>query len=1032
MSLQHINQYYTEIDQLRRISGSRNENILRPAFETLLKAYCADKPIDLANEVPLKTPRGNIVKPDGTLKDSLRQDWGYWESKKEQDALEVEIGKKIAKGYPLSNTLFEDSQTAILYRDGHEFLRVDMLDAPRLHAMLTAFVTYEPPHVKDFRTAIESFKTDVPDLLITLRYVLDHETKPEFLNARAKFLKTCQEAINPDLTITNIHEMIIQHILTEDIFTAIFDQARFHEENNVARQIQHVTQTFFVESTRQNILRKIKPYYQAIKAQAAAIADHHEKQRFLKVLYENFYKAYNPKSADTLGIVYTPHEIVHFMIEATDYLLEKYFGKLLGDKNVEILDPATGTGTFIAELLEYLPSHQLKYKYQQEIHANEVALLPYYIANLNIEATYAQKMNEYVPFENLCFVDTLDNLEFGAGKHQYGLFDFSLVNLARIQQQNERKISVIMGNPPYNANQQNENDNNKNLVYRGIDERIKQTYIKYSTAQKTKLYDMFVRFYRWATDRLKENEGIIAFITNRSFLDKRTFDGFRKGVAQEFSHIYVVDMGGDVRYNPKLSGTKHNIFGIQTGVAICFLVKQDSKNMSGLPARIHYTRRPEMETAAEKLNFLATTRLAELPFEHVRPDPTHNWLNLIENSWAELLPVATKQTKHAKHSVEMNAIFELFSLGVVTNRDDWVHDFSKSNLKEKVLFFINFYNQEVQRLHGHATAKTIGNLLNYTIKWTRAVKTDLLKGKTYQYEDNLIVETLYRPFVKMNLYFGKELNEMQNQMPSIFVKDNDNIVITIKTGDRLDFCALASKYIPSLALYSLDPAQCLPLYRYDNEGHRHDNITDFALGRFRAHYQKPIRFSKPYRFPEINRFIEISKLDIFHYVYAVLHDPAYRAKYELNLKRELPRIPFYDDFWQWAAWGKRLMDLHVNFEAVAPYPLERQDLTGFQNLLGLKAKLRADKTAHTIEIDEMTTLTGIPPQAWEYKLGNRSALEWILDRYKERSPSDPTIAEKFNTYRFADNKEQVIDLLARVCTVSVETMHIVAEMGQRA
>ncbi len=1023
MSIQHIQHYYTEIDQLRRFSGSRNENVLRPAFEQLLRAYCADKPISLVNEVYLKTPRGNKIRLDGTLKDSLRQDWGYWESKDEHDLLDEEIAHKIAQGYPLSNTLFEDSQTAVLYRDGHEFLRVDMLDAPRLHALLTAFVTYEPPHVKSFREAIECFKADVPDLLITLRYVLDHETKPKFLKARAKFLKTCQEAINPDLTVTNIHEMIIQHILTEDIFTAIFDQARFHEENNVARQIQHVTQTFFVEATRQNILRKIKPYYQAIKAQASAIADHHEKQRFLKVLYENFYKAYNPKAADTLGIVYTPHEIVHFMIEATDYLLEKHFGKLLGDKNVEILDPATGTGTFIAELLEYLPPHQLKYKYQQEIHANEVALLPYYIANLNIEATYAQKMNEYVPFENLCFVDTLDNLEFGAGKHQYGLFDFSLINLARIQQQNERKISVIMGNPPYNANQQNENDNNKNKVYRGIDERIKQTYIKYSTAQKTKLYDMFVRFYRWATDRLKENEGIIAFITNRSFLDKRSFDGFRKGVGQEFSHIYVVDMGGDVRYNPKLSGTKHNIFGIQTGVAICFLVKQDSKNLSGLPARIHYTRRPEMETAAEKLYFLATTRLAELPFEHLRPDPTHNWLNLIENSWAELLPVATKQTKFAKHSTEMNAIFELYVPGVNTGRDQWVYDYDINSLKQKIFYFIDKFNFQVDKVDFQNPRWV--ETLDYSIKWSATIKEVLQRKQKLTFSPNLITTSTYRPFVNMFFYADLNLSDrLTTNHLDIFGQglDKDNCVISVRYGSRLDFCVLASKYIPNMALYSLDPAQCLPLYRYDNEGQRHDNITAFALARFQAHYdflQSKIKNPKS----------KIQKLDIFHYVYAVLHDPAYRTTYELNLKQELPRIPFYDDFWQWAAWGERLMELHVNFESVGQASClsrhDRQDACP----TNVNPKLRADKIAHTIEIDSVTTLTAIPPLAWEYKLGNRSALEWVLDRYKERTPSDPTIAEQFNSYRLADYKEAVIDLLARVCTVSVETMRIVAEMS---
>ncbi len=1027
MSLQHLNQYYTEIDQLRRFGGSRNENALRSAFEQLLRAYCADKPIKLVNEVYLKTPRGNKIRLDGTLKDSLRQDWGYWESKDEFDDLDKEIAHKLAQGYPTSNTLFEDSQTAVLYRDGHEFLRVDMLDAPRLHTLLTAFVSYEPPHVKSFREAIAGFKADVPDLLTTLRDVLDHENSAPFLQARAAFYKTCQEAINPTLSLADIREMIIQHILTEDIFATIFEESKFHEDNNIARQIRQVTGTFFTGATRQNILRKIKPYYQAIKAQAAAIADHHEKQRFLKVLYENFYKAYNPKAADTLGIVYTPHEIVHFMIEATDTLLHRHFGKLLGDKNVEILDPATGTGTFITQLLDYLPPHQLKYKYQQEIHANEVAILPYYIANLNIEATYAQKMNEYVPFENLCFVDTLDNLEFGAGKHQYGLFDLSLVNLARIQQQNERKISVIIGNPPYNANQQNENDNNKNRTYRGIDEQIKQTYLKYSTAQKTKLYDMYTRFFRWASVRIKE-DGVIAFVSNSSFINARGYDGFRKVVAEEFDYIYVIDLKGNARTSGEQRRREGgNVFSdeIRVGIAVYFLVRLQRdltgfENLTGLPkppAKIFYTAIEDYATAERKKEFLQHSKLETMPFVHVQPDKDHNWIHLAENSWADLLPVATKQTKLAKHSAEMNAIFELFSLGVVTNRDDWVYDFSRSNLKEKVLFFINSYNQEVQRLHGQVTTETIGNLLDYTIKWTRAVKNDLLEGKTYQYQDNLIVETLYRPFVKMNLYFGRELNEMQQQMPKIF--RGNNVVMAVNVGDK-SFNVLASKYL--VDLHFNGDSQCLPLYRYDNDGQRHDNITDFALARFLEHYQDLTGFQN---------LSGLSKQDIFHYVYAVLHNPAYCARYKLNLKRELPRIPFYDDFWQWAAWGARLMELHVNFETVGQASClsrhDRQDAS----LTNVKPKLRADKIANMIEIDEVTTLTGISPLAWEYKLGNRTALEWILDRYKEKTPADSTIATQFNNYRFADYKVQVIDLLARVCTVSLETMHIVAEMTDK-
>ena len=375
----------------------------------------------------------------------------------------------------------------------------------------------------------------------------------------------CQDSINQKINRFDIREMIIQHILTEEIFLTVFNESQFHRENVVARHLETVVNSFFTAKVRRETLKSIDSYYAVIRREAANINNHHEKQKFLKVVYDNFYKSYNPKAADRLGIVYTPNEIVRFMIESTDYLLEKHFNRLLADENVEILDPATGTGTFITELIEYLPKNRLRAKYQHEIHCNEVAILPYYIANLNIEYTYQQKMGEYEAFSHICFADTLDNLGF---EHNYQNQQKTLFlglgeeNAARIQAQNQRQISVIIGNPPYNANQQNENDNNKNRDYPEIDEAIKRTYIANSTAQKTKLYDMYARFFRWASNRLSDN-GILTFVTNSSFLEARTFDGFRKIVAEEFNEIYIIDLGGDVRKNPKLSGKKIMCLGFK-------------------------------------------------------------------------------------------------------------------------------------------------------------------------------------------------------------------------------------------------------------------------------------------------------------------------------------------------------------------------------------------------------------------------------------------------------------------------------------
>jgi predicted helicase len=869
--------------------------------------------------------------------------------------------------------------------------------------------------VQTFRAAIEKFKEDLPDLVTELRRIIEEQAaaNPAFVKARDDFLELCKEAINPHIVLADIREMIIQHILTEDIFITVFGEDQFHRENNIARQLQQVISSFFTGTLRKNILNRISPYIDIIKAAAANISDHHEKQRFLKVVYENFYKTYNPAGADRLGIVYTPNEIVHFMIEAADYLVHRHFGRLLADKDVEILDPATGTGTFITELIEYLPKHLLPYKYRHEIHCNEVAILPYYVANLNIEYTYAQKMGQYAEFKNICFVDTLDNLGFGFTGKQYGFFDLSAENLARIKRQNDRKISVIIGNPPYNANQLNENENNKNREYPGVDKRIKDTYIKHSTAQKTKLYDMYSRFIRWAGDRLDEN-GVIAFVSNNSFVDARTYDGFRKVVADEFNEIYIIDMKG----NARTSGERRrreggNVFSdeIRVGVAVYFLVRKEG--VQG--CKIFYNAIGDYVRAEAKKAYLRDNKFKDLPFEHIQPDKTHNWIDLADNDeWDELLPVGTKETK-LKGS-QADAIFRLFSLGVVTARDEWVYDIEPVSLEKKVKFFVKGYNGKVDKYFGKINDDQVGDVVGTQIKWTRAVKRDLVNGKKYEYQPDSVVTSLYRPFIKRFFYFKQELNEMQYQIPDMFRGDNIAICFT-DAGSEKPFMCLASNQVPDYHLTGAGcAAQCLTVYRYNKLGSRVDNITAYALKQFQEHYEDAA----------------ITRLNIFHYVYAVLHHPAYREKYKLNLKREFPRIPFYDDFWQWAGWGQTLMDLHLNYETATLYPLQRIDKPTNPDKPPVtpKAKLKADKTAGTIELDTITTLKGIPAAAWDYKLGNRSAVEWVLEYHKERTPKDPTIRDKFNTYRFADYKEQVIELLQRVCTVSVETMKIIEEMSE--
>jgi len=574
MTIQAIHQYHNAIHKIYQFSGQSHEQAIKDEFKRLLNHYCDSRNLLVVSEINIKNKRGDLIRPDGIIKNNLRLDCGYWESKANVN-LEKEILAKINVGYPLSNTLFQDDKTAILYQNNQRFLEIPLENERELDQLLTQFVSYESQEIKEFNAAIEQFKQDLPHILEALRGMIavQEKSNPAFISARANFLTVCQHSINPAITPTDINEMLLQHILTEEIFTSIFSDSQFHRENNIAKELYNVENTFFSGTTKRNTLAGIQGYYAVIKANSAAIADHHDKQFFLKSIYENFYKAYNPKAADRLGIVYTPREIVKFQIETVDLLLEKHFSKSLADEGVKILDPCTGTGTYLCDLIDYLPPHRLAHKYAHDIYANELGLLPYYIANLNIEYTYQQKMNEYVEFNHICWMDTLDNASANFTGSNNDLFGLSIENTARIKHQNATKISVILGNPPYNANQQNENDNNKNREYPAIDKRIKETYIDKSTAQKTKVYDMYARFLRWASDRLQDN-GMISFIINRSFIDSRTFDGFRKSLAEEFDFVYIVDTQSDVRKNPKLSGTKHNVFGIQTGVAVLFLVKK--------------------------------------------------------------------------------------------------------------------------------------------------------------------------------------------------------------------------------------------------------------------------------------------------------------------------------------------------------------------------------------------------------------------------------------------------------------------------
>jgi predicted helicase len=1016
-----IQHYLNQLQDLRKVSGTTRESVLREAFKDLLKSWGKQHNLVFIPEYKLDTLTRDKRYVDGALLYELRVPFGYWEAKDSTDDLDEEIITKFKRGYPKDNIIFEDTTRAVLIQNGQRVMECPVDEVDELKKLLTLFFSYERTEIAKFRKAVEQFKADLPAVLEALRGMIEraHRENPEFRKESERFLVHAQEAINPSLTDADVREMLIQHVLTEEIFAKVFPDTPFHKDNNVARELYKLEATFFTGNTKFQSLKALAPYYSAISAAAAQIERHNEKQAFLKVIYENFYKVYNKKAADRLGVVYTPNEIVRFMIESADWLCEKHFGKNLIDREVEILDPATGTGTFITELLEHFRGQpaKLKHKYLQELHANEVAILPYYVANLNIEATYAAITGQYLEFPNLCFVDTLDNVGLHTAQHgsQGALFGgVSEENVARIKRQNGRKISVIVGNPPYNAWQENFNLKNPNRPYIEIDERIRATYQAKGSAQnKIALYDMYVRFFRWASDRLDEN-GVLAFVSNRSFIESQAFDGFRKVAANEFAEIWLIDLGGNVRENPKLSGTKHNVFGIQTGVAISFMVKR-AKHKG---CRVFYARRPELETAEEKLSWLGGAQLSSVGTEEITPDEAGTWVNVGEHDFAALLPLVDKTAKAATSKRGERAIFKLFSPGLKSQRDEWVYDLSPKALEAKVRFLVEGY--EAARVSPNTQARQ-------TIKWDRELTRYRERNIEKRFERSAIVPTLYRPFSRKFLYFDRHFNAMQYKMASMFKEgQGHNLVISFSDrGARSPFSVLASREIPELHLCaSTDGFQVVPMLVCDDTGSQpNNNITDWALDQFKKHYQ-PGRAKQ-------NR--PITKEAIFPYVYGVLHDPAYRERYGQNLKREFPRIPFYADFWQWADWGKELMDLHIGYEQAAPAKLTRTDIPDEKSLkagVAPKAMLKADKDAGCIVLDSETTLSGVPSEAWTYTLGNRSALEWILDQHKEKKPKDPTIREKFDTYRFADYKEKVIDLLMRVTTVSVRTVAILNAMKQ--
>ncbi len=563
-----------------------HEGNVRRAFETLLRETARDlKSWELVTEATERR-EANAVRYDGTLRDGNRLPHGWWEAKDTRDDLETEIKKKREKGYRFDNIIFEDTRTGVLFQDGQEVIRRDLRQPEQVADLLTRFYGHEIEPFTKFNQAVAYFQNEIPHIAGGIKDKIEaaHKGNKKFQAAFETFMELCRASLNPNIAPAAVDEMLIQHMLTERLIRKVFNVEEFTRRNVIAGEVENVIDALTSQNfNRREFLGALDRFYSAIEEAADRLATFTEKQDFINHVYERFFQGYSVKVADTHGIVYTPQPIVDFMCAAVEEVLQNEFGKKLGDEGVYILDPATGTGNFIVNLIRRAAERNprnLDAFYRHHLFANEVMLMPYYIASLNIEHEYYALTGKYEPFDGICFVDTLDMAE----GPQMKLAFMTERNTARVERQKAAPITVIIGNPPYNVGQVNENDNNKNRKYDVIDKRVAETYAKDSSAtNKNKIYDAYVRFFRWAVDRLQGQDGIVCYVSNNSFVDQIAFDGMRKHLLQDFTQIYHLDLHGNVRQNPKLSGTTHNVFGIQVGVGVTVAVRKKPSPLTPLP-----------------------------------------------------------------------------------------------------------------------------------------------------------------------------------------------------------------------------------------------------------------------------------------------------------------------------------------------------------------------------------------------------------------------------------------------------------------
>ena len=685
-------------------------------------------------------------------------------------------------GYPRTNILFQTPTRAILAQNGSIALDADISDPASLVEILRLFFEFNEPHIEQWDRAAREFSERIPDIAQgALKLIAEeHRTNKTFRERFTAFANLCRESINPDLKDEAVEEMLVQHLLTERIFRRIFNNSEFTRRNIIAIEIEKVIDSLTAKHfSRDKFLEPLERFYKSIEEAAAATGSCTEKQAFLNKIYERFFQGFSKKQADTHGIVYTPQPIVDFMVKSVEEVLKSEFGRSLSDKGVHILDPFVGTGNFITRIMQEIPNTKIQHKYKEELHCNEVMLLPYYIASMNIEHVYLDKVGEYEPFEGICLVDTFEN------SGQASLF--STENTNRIRRQMAAPIRVVIANPPYNMGQQNENDQNKNRRYAakgGVDERVAGTYSKDSQATlRNKLSDPYVKAFRWATDRIKDH-GVVCFVSNSSFIDQIAFDGMRKHLMQDFSRIYVIDLGGDVRKNPKLSGTTHNVFGIQIGVAITILIRRIG-NDTQRPADVLYARVGETWKRDQKYaQLIIWETIDSVPWKQLAPDAKNRWLTEgQQDDFQSLTPLGIKESKGDQ---DTDAVFRLFSLGVASNRDEWIYSFHQTSIrrsfkKTQAAFNSEKARYELLREDGRENYAPVVD--EKEVKWTDRLIAAVTKNEELKFSEDKIRDSAYRPFTATHMYFDHLLNQRRYQQHHIFpLKDAENLCLCVNSS----------------------------------------------------------------------------------------------------------------------------------------------------------------------------------------------------------------------------------------------------------